>query len=82
MFFQMLHRQRNRPRLQFVEARPHIRHDLGQTRRERAAVGVAQAENVGARVLGTVLNDPQEILGTSEDYYYYQYRYSERKRAV
>jgi capsular exopolysaccharide synthesis family protein len=55
---------------------------VGVTDRRAAKRSLERLQIVGARVLGTVLNDPQEILGTSEDYYYYQYRYSERKKAA
>lgn len=49
---------------------------MGVTDRRAARRSLDRLQAVGSRVLGTVLNDPQEILGHSEDYYYYQYRYS------
>ena len=49
---------------------------MGITDRRAARRSLDRLQIVGSRVLGTVLNDPQEILGISEDYYYYQYRYS------
>ncbi|MEP6506607.1 MAG: polysaccharide biosynthesis tyrosine autokinase [Gemmatimonadales bacterium] len=52
---------------------------VGVTDRRAAKRSLERLQIVGSRVLGTVLNDPQEILGTSEDYYYYQYRYSAKK---
>lgn len=48
---------------------------MGVTDRRAARRSLDQLQVVGSRVLGAVLNDPQEILGLSEDYYYYQYRY-------
>ncbi len=54
---------------------------VGVTDRRAAKRSLERLQVVGGRVLGTVLNDPQEILGTSEDYYYYQYRYAEKKAA-
>jgi capsular exopolysaccharide synthesis family protein len=54
---------------------------VGVTDRRAAKRSLERLQVVGGRVLGTVLNDPQEILGTSEDYYYYQYRYADKKVA-
>ena len=51
---------------------------IGVTDRRAAKRAVERMQAVGARVLGTVLNDPEEMLGLSEDYYYHQYEYADQ----
>lgn len=54
---------------------------VGVTDRRAAKRSLDRLLVVGARVLGVVMNDPQELLGVSEDHYYYQYQYSPKKIA-
>jgi hypothetical protein len=42
---------------------------------------VERMRATGARVVGTVLNDPDEVLGSQEEYYHYQYGYGEEVAA-
>lgn len=43
---------------------------MGVTVRHAAQRALQRLEVVGARVLGTVLNDPDNVLGSAEEYYY------------
>ena len=43
---------------------------MGVTDRHAAQRALQRLEVVGARVLGTVLNDPDNVLGSAEEYYY------------
>lgn len=53
---------------------------MGITDKNAAKRALERLNVVGARVLGTVLNDPEEILSSSEDYYYYHYKDKTPKR--
>ncbi len=46
---------------------------VGVTTKSAARAAQERLQLVGARILGTVLNDPTEILESSEQYYYYDY---------
>jgi len=43
---------------------------MGVTDRDAAKRALQRLRLVGARVLGTVINDPENVLGSSEEYYY------------
>lgn len=43
---------------------------MGVTDRDAAKRALQRLRLVGARVLGTVINDPDNLLGSSEEYYY------------
>jgi capsular exopolysaccharide synthesis family protein len=46
---------------------------VGTTTRSAARTAQERLSLVGARILGTVLNDPKEMLESTEEYYYYDY---------
>jgi capsular exopolysaccharide synthesis family protein len=46
---------------------------VGVTTKSAAKTAQERLRLVGARILGTVLNDPKEMLESSEEYYYYDY---------
>jgi capsular exopolysaccharide synthesis family protein len=46
---------------------------VGATTRSAAKTAHERLNLVGARVLGTVLNDPNEMLDATSEYYYYEY---------
>jgi Mrp family chromosome partitioning ATPase len=46
---------------------------VGTTTRSAARSAQERLSLVGARILGTVLNDPKEMLESTEEYYYYDY---------
>ncbi|HUR00867.1 MAG TPA: polysaccharide biosynthesis tyrosine autokinase [Gemmatimonadaceae bacterium] len=50
---------------------------VGVTTRSAATAARERLRQVGARILGTVLNDPKEKLEATEQYYYYNYSSSE-----
>ncbi|MEO5589239.1 MAG: polysaccharide biosynthesis tyrosine autokinase [Gemmatimonadaceae bacterium] len=43
---------------------------MGETDRDAARRALQRLEIVGARILGTIINDPDNVLGSSEEYYY------------
>ncbi len=48
----------------------------GQTDREALREALRELETVGARILGAVLNDPEDMSFAVERKYYYQYEYA------
>ena len=46
---------------------------VGETTKSAAKAAQERLRLVGARILGTVLNDPKEMLESTEEYYYYDY---------
>jgi Mrp family chromosome partitioning ATPase len=46
---------------------------VGSTTKSAAKTAQERLRLVGARILGTVLNDPKEMLESTEEYYYYDY---------
>jgi capsular exopolysaccharide synthesis family protein len=46
---------------------------VGVTTKSAAKTAQERLRIVGARILGTVLNDPKEMLEATEEYYYYDY---------
>lgn len=46
---------------------------VGVTTKSAAKTAQERLRLVGARILGTVLNDPKEMLESTEEYYYYDY---------
>jgi len=46
---------------------------VGVTTKSAAKTAQERLRLVGARILGTVLNDPKEMLEATEEYYYYDY---------
>ena len=46
---------------------------VGVTTKSAARTAQERLRLVGARILGTVLNDPKEMLESTEEYYYYDY---------
>src|ERR1019366_4061132 len=46
---------------------------VGVTTKSAAKTAQERLTLVGARILGTVLNDPKEMLDATEEYYYYNY---------
>ncbi|MEP6506986.1 MAG: CpsD/CapB family tyrosine-protein kinase, partial [Gemmatimonadales bacterium] len=46
---------------------------VGATTKAAARTAQERLRLVGARILGTVLNDPKEMLEATEEYYYYDY---------
>jgi capsular exopolysaccharide synthesis family protein len=46
---------------------------MGSTSKRAAKAAQERLRLVGARVLGSVLNDPSELLESTEQYYYYDY---------
>ena len=46
---------------------------MGVTTKSAARSAQERLRLVGARILGTVLNDPKEMLDASDQYYYYDY---------
>jgi capsular exopolysaccharide synthesis family protein len=46
---------------------------VGVTTKSAAKTAQERLKIVGARILGTVLNDPKEMLEATEEYYYYDY---------
>ena len=46
---------------------------VGVTTKSAARTAQERLRLVGARILGTVLNDPREMLESTEEYYYYDY---------
>ncbi len=51
----------------------------GQTDRGALREALRQLSAVGARVLGVVLNDPDNVSASVEGHYYYQYEYAGRR---
>jgi capsular exopolysaccharide synthesis family protein len=51
---------------------------VGVTERAATKLAVDRMRATGARMVGTVLNDPDQILGSREGYYHYQYGYGEK----
>jgi len=48
---------------------------VGDTTKRAAKTAHERLQLSGARILGTVLNDPKELLQSTEEYYYYYYDY-------
>ncbi len=55
---------------------------VGNTTKRAAKTAQERLQLSGARILGTVLNDPQELLQSSGEYYSYYYEYATQNEAV